>query len=204
MIRSCLFVRNHLDLTSALDINPSYLRNNYSESGAVTDYRNWQIPLGRRFRSLKIWFVMRTYGIDGMQAFVRNGMHVGSIFTKLIRGRSDLFEIITKPAFGLTVFRVKEDVAADALNLRAKPDIDAGREYGFHASNMLTRRVEQAINASGEIFLTSSTVAGMVVIRIVSANERAQEDYIKRAFEIIISTTENILAEKQILSEDKN
>ena len=63
---SCLWVKRRTDLTSALSITPSYLRNDYSDSGLVTDYRDWQIPLGRRFRSLKIWFVLRSYGVSGM------------------------------------------------------------------------------------------------------------------------------------------
>jgi aromatic-L-amino-acid decarboxylase len=64
---SCLFVRKRKDLIDSLSIMPSYLRNEFSESGLVTDYRDWQIPLGRRFRSLKIWFVLRTYGVKGLQ-----------------------------------------------------------------------------------------------------------------------------------------
>jgi aromatic-L-amino-acid/L-tryptophan decarboxylase len=69
---STLWVQERIHLLNALDITPEYLRNKASESGSVIDYRNWQIPLGRRFRALKLWFVIRTYGIEGLQSFIRH------------------------------------------------------------------------------------------------------------------------------------
>jgi aromatic-L-amino-acid decarboxylase len=77
---SCLYVKKRKDLIDALSILPSYLRNEFSESGLVTDYRDWQIPLGRRFRSLKIWFVLRTYGINGLQAHIRKHVKLGELY----------------------------------------------------------------------------------------------------------------------------
>ena len=76
---SCLFIRRRKDLVDALSITPSYLRNEHSESGLVTDYRDWQIPLGRRFRALKIWFVMRTYGVEGLQKHIRGHIELGKV-----------------------------------------------------------------------------------------------------------------------------
>lgn len=69
---STLWVKNRVSLLNALDITPVYLRNKASESGLVIDYRSWQIPLGRRFKSLKLWFVLRSYGIRGIQEYIRN------------------------------------------------------------------------------------------------------------------------------------
>lgn len=68
---STMWIQDRSLLIDAFDINPEYLRNKASESGLVIDYRNWQIPLGRRFRSLKLWFVLRTYGIEGIQEYIR-------------------------------------------------------------------------------------------------------------------------------------
>src|SRR5271170_91404 len=68
---------------------------------------DWQIPFGRRFRSLKIWFVMRTYGLSGMQNHIRSTAGLGKLFSELIASRSDLFELFVEPAFALTVFTVK-------------------------------------------------------------------------------------------------
>jgi len=68
---TCFYVRDRASLIQALSIMPEYLKNQASDSGKVIDYRDWQIPLGRRFRSLKLWFVIRHYGIEGLQHYVR-------------------------------------------------------------------------------------------------------------------------------------
>jgi glutamate/tyrosine decarboxylase-like PLP-dependent enzyme len=78
---SLLWTRNRSDLIDALTITPEYLRNKHSESGLVVDYRDWQIPLGRRFRSLKLWFVIRTYGLTGLRNYVRHVSENCSLFT---------------------------------------------------------------------------------------------------------------------------
>ena len=110
---SLLYIRSRKDLTSALSITPAYLQNKHTDSGLVTDYRDWQIPLGRRFRSLKIWFVVRTYGIEGLRAHIRRTVRVGQHFERLVtesKEGSELFELVSKPAFGLTCFRIRPNI----------------------------------------------------------------------------------------------
>ena len=68
---NCFYVADRKALIQTLSVLPEYLRNKATESGAVFDYRDWQIPLGRRFRALKLWFVIRHYGIEGLQHHVR-------------------------------------------------------------------------------------------------------------------------------------
>ncbi|RMZ76614.1 hypothetical protein DV738_g4775, partial [Chaetothyriales sp. CBS 135597] len=102
---SCLFVRDRNHLTRALSISAAYYENKQSSAGLVTDYRDWQIPLGRRFRSLKIWFVMRTYGIKGMQEHIRRTVRLGQLVEGWLRSETkatELFEIIGTPRFALT------------------------------------------------------------------------------------------------------
>ncbi|KAL1965459.1 hypothetical protein VTN77DRAFT_5715 [Rasamsonia byssochlamydoides] len=188
---SCLFVRNRFDLTNALDITPTYLRNPYSDQGTVIDYRNWQISLGRRFRSLKIWFVMRSYGLNGMKAYVRKGIEIGNIFAGLVRGRPDLFEIVTKPAFCLTVLRVRNPATSATNGEKSDSHVVQVDEV----SNALTKKVYELINSRGEIFLTSTVITGIYAIRVVSANPAADEKYVRRAFEILVNTTEEVLRE---------
>lgn len=172
---SCLFIKKRKDLIDALSITPSYLRNEHSEAGLVTDYRDWQIPLGRRFRSLKIWFVMRTYGVEGLQAHIRRHVKLGELFHGLIKERSDLFDVISGPSFALTVFRVKpQDGETQAV------------------ADKLSKEVYELINSRGEIYITSSVVGGVYAIRVVSANELADEKYIRNAFDIIVRTTEEV------------
>jgi aromatic-L-amino-acid decarboxylase len=171
---SCLYVKKRKDLIDALSIMPSYLRNEFSESGLVTDYRDWQIPLGRRFRSLKIWFVLRTYGVKGLQAHIRKTVRLGETFAGLLETRKDLFEIITGPDFALTVFNVVPKVA------------------GKEEQDKITRDVYELVNKRGEIYITSSVVGGVYVIRVVSANPMAEEKYLRKAFRILVETTEGL------------
>lgn len=68
---SLLFVRDRTDLTKALDVTPAYLRTKEGDAGTVIDFRNWQLALGRRFRSLQLWFVLKSYGVNGLQTHLR-------------------------------------------------------------------------------------------------------------------------------------
>jgi aromatic-L-amino-acid/L-tryptophan decarboxylase len=225
---SCLFVQNRNHLTRALSVTPSYLQNSFTDSGLVTDYRDWQIPLGRRFRALKIWFVMRTYGIEGLRAHIDNSILAGEQFRDMVVERGDLFEIIATPRFALTCFRVKPDVAADAASVvqngvvghpqpehAGNTDINErhggdtmkvavettlpeprSREVSAEAlANNITKDIAELVNSRGEIFLTSSTAAGKTFIRVVNGNPNASEAYARKAFDIIVSATKEVLRE---------
>lgn len=182
---SCLYVKNRNDLTRALSVTPSYLQNKHTDSGLVTDYRDWQIPLGRRFRSLKIWFVMRTYGLEGMRAHIRRTTKIGDVFADLVRSRGDIYDVIAPPRFALTCFCVKPSVIARNGGVSAEEEV---------AVNTLTKEIADLINERGEIFITSSTAAGKHMIRVVSANPNAEERYVRNAFQIIVKTTDEVVA----------
>lgn len=170
---SCLYVKTRKHLIDALSITPPYLRNAFSEQGLVTDYRDWQIPLGRRFRALKIWFVMRSYGVSGLQGHIRNSLQHGESFAQWVRDRADIFEIVVPPAFALTVFAVKTALREE--------------------SNRLTKVVYEAVNADGEIFITSTVVDGIYAIRVVGGGPKVREEVLRRAFSILVSKTEEVL-----------
>ncbi|KAL9101611.1 MAG: hypothetical protein Q9163_003150 [Psora crenata] len=210
---SCLFVRNRRHLTDVLTVTPSYLRNEYADNGLVTDYRDWQIPLGRRFRSLKIWFVMRTYGIKGMQTLVRRHIALEKQFAAWLSERPDLFHIITPPAFALTVFTVVVSpgeaqqrqkgmvnctngapVRGNLASNDVKPDPDSQRQK---RANALTKEVYERINASGKLFLTSSVINGIYAIRFVSANQKPNEQSLRAAFELILHINQEVLGEER-------
>jgi aromatic-L-amino-acid decarboxylase len=175
-------------------MTPAYLRNTYSDSGAVIDYRNWSFSLGRRFRALKIWFVVRSYGLNGMKEYIRKTMGLGDIFADLIRGRSDLFEIVTKPAFCLTVFRVKNPQATS--NGSNETNGTAAVCKRDKESDSLTKKVYELVNSRGEIFITSTVIDGVYVIRVVSSNPMAEEKYVRNAFDILVRTTEEVIGQK--------
>lgn len=87
---STLWVRNRIRLTSALVVDPLYLQHGYSDS--TIDYRHWGVPLSRRFRSLKLWFVMRSYGISGLQKYIRHHIRLAKMFESLVR-KDKRFEV---------------------------------------------------------------------------------------------------------------
>ncbi|KAI5305807.1 DNA replication protein psf1 [Ascosphaera pollenicola] len=196
---SCLYVRNHRDLTTALDMTPPYLKNPEPLTGIVTDYRNWQIPLGRRFRALKIWFVMRNYGLSGLKTHIRRTIKLGEGFAELVAKRPDLFSFPTKPAFGVTVLRINGDtciknlgpyIASSSRNYKVSPS----REE--MASDAVTLKVAELINEDGEIYITHSVAGERTILRVVSTNERADEAHVRRAFDILVKHTEEILSRK--------
>lgn len=123
---------------------------------------------------------MRSYGLNGLKAHIRRTIGLGNLFADLIRESPNLFELITRPAFALTVFRISPKAVSSA----DKPD---------EACNALTKEVAELVNARGEIFITSSVVAGVSAIRVVSANLAAEKGYVRRAFEILAETTKEVL-----------
>ncbi|EON96603.1 putative aromatic-l-amino-acid decarboxylase protein [Phaeoacremonium minimum UCRPA7] len=177
---STLFVRDRMWLVEALSADLHILRNTYSDGGLVTDYRNWQIPLGRRFRSLKIWFVLRSYGVKGLQAYIRRTTKNGELFAELLGSRPDLFEILTGPRFALTVFRM------------------VGRSAGADTEekNACTKELCETVNASGKIWITGTMLDGQFAIRVMTANQLTEEEHVRKGFQVIVETAEMILKSK--------
>ena len=86
------YVADRKALIQTLSVLPEYLRNQATESGAVIDYRDWQIPLGRRFRALKLWFVLRHYGVEGLQHHIRQHVALAQQFARWVRA-DERFEL---------------------------------------------------------------------------------------------------------------
>ncbi|XP_058534139.1 aromatic-L-amino-acid decarboxylase [Ochotona princeps] len=103
---SAMWVKKRADLTGAFKLDPVYLKHSHQDSGLITDYRHWQIPLGRRFRSLKMWFVFRLYGVKGLQAYIRKHVQLAREFESLVR-QDPRFEICAQVTLGLVCFRLK-------------------------------------------------------------------------------------------------
>lgn len=203
---SAFFIKRRRDLIDTYSITPSYLRNEFTDKGLVTDYRDWQIPLGRRFRSLKVWFVLRTYGINGLRSFIRNHIKLGEYFNSLVSSRPDLFTVVTPAAFGLTTFYVKPKRPGSASSpaTTANPShenylndftSDAEAQYRENA-NQITKEVYEKVNSRGEFFITSTVACGVYVIRIVSATQSAEEKYLKQVFERLVEAAEEKLGKE--------
>lgn len=139
---TCLWFADARPVVDALSITPAYLRNEQSESGAVIDFRDWQIPLGRRFRALKPWLVMRHYGAEGLARHVREHVRLGRLLADRVLDDPRV-ELAAPPALNLVVLRVTGE------------DADAR-----------TTALLEAVNASGRALLTPTVLDGRPAIRI--------------------------------------
>ncbi|GAA1450489.1 aspartate aminotransferase family protein [Mycobacterium cookii] len=153
---STFWVRDRAALTGALSILPEYLRNAATESGEVVDYRDWHPQLGRRFRAIKLWAVLRTYGLEGLRAHIRSGIALAEHVAALVAS-DDRFEMVTEPSLSLVVFRLR---AGDEQTLAAM----------------------EAVNASGEAYLSHTTVEGRAAIRLAVGSWRTTEADVDRTW----------------------
>ena len=156
---SCLFIKNRDHLVNALSIMPEYLKTESSKTAKVIDYRDWQIPLGRRFRSLKLWAVIRYYGIDGLQNYVRNHIELTQEFLSLIKNDKG-FEIIAPTPLNLVCFRAR-------------------------GSDRLNEELLKYINNAGEIFITHTKLNDLFTLRFCIGQANTNIDHIKMAWELI-------------------
>jgi aromatic-L-amino-acid decarboxylase len=158
----CFFVADRGDLIRALSVLPAYLQNKATESGAVIDYRDWQIPLGRRFRALKLWFVIRHYGVEGLQHHVRRHVALAQEFADWVEADED-FELAAPAPLNLVCFRHK---GGDALN-----------------EALLNR-----LNESGELYLTHTALDEGYVLRFCVGQTHTERRHVVRAWELIRET----------------
>ena len=175
---SAHFVRDPATLVKTLAIQPAYLETHGKDG--IINFSEWGIALGRRFRALKLWFLLRAYGLDGLQQRIRNHIKWSEQLAKRLRQQTD-FEIVTAPMLSLFSFRyVPEQLSAlDDDTKRAKlADLNA--------------RLLAAINDDGTIYLTQSDHDGDYVIRFVAGQFDLQASDIDRAFESITALARNL------------
>ncbi|XP_008322125.1 aromatic-L-amino-acid decarboxylase [Cynoglossus semilaevis] len=164
---SAMWVKNRADLIGAFKVDPLYLKHENQESGLVTDYRHWQIPLGRRFRSLKMWFVFRLYGHKGLQSHIRHHVTLAKEFESLVRA-DKRFEICAEVILGLVCFRLKgEDVLSE---------------------NLLKK-----INQKREIHLVPCQLSGRFVLRFAVCSRTTESHHIQKAWQHITQLTFEVL-----------
>lgn len=155
----CFYVADRKGLIQTLSVLPEYLRNKATESGAVFDYRDWQIPLGRRFRALKLWFVIRHYGVEGLQHHVREHVALAQEFAGWVK-KDDRFEIVAPVPFNLVCFRHK---GGDEAN----------------------QTIMDRLNRSGDLYLTHTRLNDRMTLRLCVGQTNTQERHVKSAWERI-------------------
>jgi aromatic-L-amino-acid decarboxylase len=169
---SAHFVRDSKALTRTLSILPAYLQSR--ETGHVIDYRDWGVPLGRRFRALKLWFVIRSYGVENLQAMLRDHIAWTAELAAQIAAAPE-FELTSTANLALLTFRyhpvgLDDEAALDALN----------------------ERLLNALNDDGRIYLTQTRVRGCYVIRIAIGQTSTTRDHVQRAWQVIRETARGL------------
>jgi aromatic-L-amino-acid decarboxylase len=160
----CFYVADRSTLIRALTVLPEYLRNRPTESGAVIDYRDWHIPLGRRFRALKLWMVIRHYGVEGLREHVRGHVALAREFAGWVRDSGD-FELAVEPLLNLVCFRHR---GGDEMNME----------------------IMEELNSGGEIYLTHTKLDGTVTLRFSIGQTNTRRRHVERAWRLISEAAE--------------
>jgi aromatic-L-amino-acid decarboxylase len=156
---NCFWVADRKALIRTLSILPEYLRNQATESGAVIDYRDWHIQLGRRFRALKLWFVIRHYGVEGLQHHVRRHVRLAQQFADWVKN-DDRFELAAPVPLNLVCFRHR---GGDAVN----------------------QKIMEPLNTSGDLYLTHTKLDGKFTLRVCVGQSNTEERHVEHAWKRI-------------------
>ncbi|KAK7844074.1 tyrosine/dopa decarboxylase 2 [Quercus suber] len=175
----CLWVKDPSALIKSLSTNPEFLRNKASDSKQVVDYKDWQITLSRRFRSLKLWFVLRSYGVAKLRSFMRNHVKMANLFEGLV-AMDKRFEIVVPTNFAMVCFRILPSALSEAIYKNGKLDI-VSEEH----ANEANRKLLESINMSGCVFMTHAVVEGVYVIRFAVGATLVEERHVITAWKVV-------------------
>jgi aromatic-L-amino-acid decarboxylase len=156
----CFYVADREALIQTLSILPEYLRNVATESGAVIDYRDWQIPLGRRFRALKLWFVIRHYGVEGLRHHVRRHVELAQAFAGWVDVHPR-FELAVPPPLNLICFR---HLGGESVN----------------------QQLLERLNRSGHLYLTHTRLNGIYTLRFCVGQTHTEARHVEAAWQQIL------------------
>lgn len=161
------WVANRNELINTFSILPEYLKNKATESGAVFDYRDWHVQLGRRFRSLKLWFVIRHYGVEGLQFHIRKHVGMARKFADWVN-ESEEFELALNPPLNLVCFRHK---SSDDFNMK----------------------LMNTVNETGKSFFTHTKLTSQVVLRMSIGQTHTEAEHVKETWQLIQETAKQLV-----------
>uniref|UniRef100_UPI00358EC380 aromatic-L-amino-acid decarboxylase-like n=1 Tax=Myxine glutinosa TaxID=7769 RepID=UPI00358EC380 len=164
---SPMWVKSRKDIVNSLKVEPPYLKHIHSESDIITDYRHWQISLGRKFSSLKLWFVLRLFGIKKMQELILSDVAMAREFEEFVR-KDERFEVTNEVKLGLVCFALK-------------------------GSNELNRHLLEAVNREGKIHITPTELRSKYTLRFVICWGNTRES-VRFAWEYISSKATALLS----------
>jgi aromatic-L-amino-acid/L-tryptophan decarboxylase len=167
------FVKDAPSLIKTFEILPEYLKTR--TRGTVNDYRDWGVPLGRRFRALKLWSVIRTYGADGLRNTVRNHVAIASSLKEMISKEVD-FEILAPVIISVVCFRYTP--------------------AGFNEDqlNSLNEKLNHRLNDSGKLYLSHTVLNGRYTLRMVTAQTNVTIEHVERAWVNIKETARSLIS----------
>jgi aromatic-L-amino-acid decarboxylase len=173
---SAYFVRDRGALLRTFQVTPEYLRT--AQDDAVVNFRDWGIQLGRRFRALKLWFVIRSYGVDGLRSMIRSHVALARELAAWIE-QSPEFELMAPVPFGLVCFRYRPQGTNDEAILRE-----------------LNRELLSRINATRRFHLTHTELGGRYVIRLVIGQRLTGRSHVQDAWRTIQDSAESLSTER--------
>ena len=155
---SAFWTRDRASLLGALSVTPEYLKT--AHAGQVIDYRDWQVPLGRRFRALKLWFVIRHYGAEGLRAHIRRHVELAKLFEGWVR-EDPRFELCAERTLALVCFRKR-------------------------GSDDENRALLDRVNASGRAYLSHTTLPGKgYTLRMAIGAPATDERHVREAWDLL-------------------
>jgi aromatic-L-amino-acid/L-tryptophan decarboxylase len=165
------FVKDAATLIKTFEILPEYLKTR--TRGKVNDYRDWGVPLGRRFRALKLWSVIRSYGTEGLREKIRSHISIATRLSEMISKEND-FEILAPVIICVVCFRYNP----------------AG--YNGNEINALNEKLNHQLNDSGRIYLSHTVLNGMYTLRMVTAQTNVTLDHVEKAWDLIKKTARSM------------
>jgi aromatic-L-amino-acid decarboxylase len=162
----CFYVADRASLIQTLSILPEYLRNQPTASGAVIDYRDWHVQLGRRFRALKLWFVIRHYGVEGLRHHVRQHVALAQAFAGWVVA-SGRFELAAPAPLNLVCFRHR---GGDEIN----------------------QKLMDRLNQSGALYLTHTRLNDKLALRLSVGQTHTERRHVARAWEQIQAVADGL------------
>lgn len=169
---SAYFVRDSGTLIRTFEIHPEYLKTGVDAK--VKNYRDWGIQLGRRFRALKLWFVIRSYGVEGLQKMVHEHIRLAEMVKGWVE-QDEKFELMAPVPVSLVCFRLNDGREEDQLN-------------------ELNKEFLERLNRSGKLLLTQTSLRGKYVLRLSIAARLTEEKHVREAWEVIRSTAFELLS----------
>ncbi|KAI4356235.1 hypothetical protein L6164_000272 [Bauhinia variegata] len=185
---------DRVDYTKSLTTYPSYLRNKASDSKQVIDYKDWQIALSKKFNALKLWIVLRSYGIGNLRNFIRNYVKMAKTFEELVK-MDRRFEIFVPRTFSLVCFRLKQSAIATVEPNHNETKAHQNEDF----MNQVNSKLLDLINGSGKVFLTHAVVAGAFVLRCVFSATLTEEKHVIMMWKVVQEKA-NSLLDKPIIT----